>query len=134
MAINFDPIFSGMQNGPEKIKGNFDKVNDGLGWGEPQNFLNVSGLTTEFNQYRVRKDGNAVIITLYVTGSDVENAACYLPTSISKRIGYSLSTQIVGRTDNKGIGFMNINTGTGKCTFYKPDASGLYIQATLPLV
>lgn len=26
MAINFDPIFSGMQNGPEKIKGNFDKV------------------------------------------------------------------------------------------------------------
>ena len=134
MAINFDPIFDGMQNGPEKIKGNFDKVNDGLTWGEPQNFLNVSGLTTEFNQYRVRKDGNAVIITLYVTGSDVENAACYLPTSISKRIGYSLSAQVVGRTDNKGIGFMNINTGTGKCTFYKPDASGLYIQATLPLV
>lgn len=26
MAINFDAIFSGMQNGPEKIKGNFDKV------------------------------------------------------------------------------------------------------------
>lgn len=134
MAINFEPIFDGMQNGPEKIKGNFDKVNDGLTWGEPQNFLNVSGLTTEFNQYRVRKDGNAVIITLYVTGSDVENAACYLPTSISKRIGYSLSTQIVGRTDNKGIGFMNINTQNGKCTFYKPDGSGMYIQATVPLV
>lgn len=134
MAINFDEIFSGMQNGPEKIKGNFDKVNDGLTWGEPQNFLNVSGLTTEFNQYRVRKDGNAVIITLYVTGSDVENAACYLPTSISKRIGYSLSTQIIGRTDNKGIGFMNINTQNGKCTFYKPDGSGMYIQATVPLV
>ena len=134
MAIEFDPIFSGMQNGPEKIKGNFDKVNDGLTWGEPQNFLNVSGLKTEFNRYRVRKDGNAVIITLYVTGSDVENSACYLPTSISTRIGYSLSTQIVGRTDNKGIGFMNINTKNGKCTFYKPDGSGMYIQATLPLV
>ena len=26
MTVNFDPIFSGMQNGPEKIKGNFDKV------------------------------------------------------------------------------------------------------------
>ena len=26
MAVNFDPIFSEMQNGPEKIKGNFDKV------------------------------------------------------------------------------------------------------------
>lgn len=26
MAINFDPIFSGMQNGPEKIKENFDKL------------------------------------------------------------------------------------------------------------
>lgn len=134
MAINFDPIFSGMQNGPETIKGNFDKVNDGLGWGEPQNFLNVSGLKTEFNQYRVRKDGNAVIVTLYVTGADVENAACYLPTSISKRIGYTLSTQIVARTDNGGIGFANINTQTGKCTFNKPDASGMYVQATLPLV
>lgn len=33
MAINFDPIFSGMQNGPEKIKGNFDKaktIDDGV--------------------------------------------------------------------------------------------------------
>ena len=35
MAINFDPIFSGMQNGPEKIKENFDKINDGLGWEDP---------------------------------------------------------------------------------------------------
>ena len=26
MAINFDAIFAGMQNGPEKIKENFDKV------------------------------------------------------------------------------------------------------------
>lgn len=137
MAINFDAIFSGMQNGPEKIKGNFDKVNDGLTWGEPQNFLNVSGLTTEFNQYRVRKDGNAVIVTLYVTGAAIDSSssvACYLPTSISKRIGYSLSTQVVARTDNGGIGFMNINTQTGKCTFNKPDASGMYVQATLPLV
>ncbi|MSE06527.1 hypothetical protein GKC34_12445, partial [Lactobacillus salivarius] len=26
MSVNFDQIFSGMQNGPEKIKGNFDKL------------------------------------------------------------------------------------------------------------
>ena len=26
MAINFEPIFSEMANGPEKIKENFDKV------------------------------------------------------------------------------------------------------------
>ena len=137
MAINFEPIFDGMQNGPEKIKGNFDKVNDGLTWGEPQNFLNMNGVTAEFSQYRVRKDGNAVIVTLYITGAAIESSssvACYLPTSISKRIGYSLSTQIIGRTDNNGIGFMNINTQTGKCTFYKPDGSGMYIQATVPLV
>lgn len=134
MAINFEPIFSEMANGPEKIKENFDKVNDGLGWEAPQNFLNMNGVTAEFSQYRVRKDGNAVIVTLYITGADVESAACYLPTSISTRIGYSLSTQVIGRTDNNALGFMNIATQTGKCTFYKPDASGLYIQATLPLI
>lgn len=32
MAINFEPIFSGMQNGPEKIKGNFDKLVDIQNW------------------------------------------------------------------------------------------------------
>ncbi|NME25064.1 hypothetical protein HF867_09450 [Lactobacillus salivarius] len=32
MAINFDPIFSGMQNGPEKIKVNFDKLVDVQNW------------------------------------------------------------------------------------------------------
>lgn len=32
MAINFDPIFDGMQNGPEKIKGNFDKLVDIQNW------------------------------------------------------------------------------------------------------
>lgn len=137
MAINFEPIFPGMQNGPEKIKENFDKVNDGLGWEPPQNFLNMNGVTAQFSQYRVRKDGNAVIVALYVTGAAIDNSssvACYLPTTISKRIGYSLSTQVVGRTDNNALGFMNVATQTGKCTFYKPDASGLYIQATLPLV
>lgn len=33
MAVNFDAIFTGMQNGPEKIKGNFDKaktIDDGV--------------------------------------------------------------------------------------------------------
>jgi hypothetical protein len=137
MAINFEPIFSEMQNGPEKIKENFDKVNDGLGWETPQDFLNMNGVTAEFSKYRVRKDGNAVIVTLYVTGAAIDSSssvACYLPTSISKRIGYSLSTQVIGRTDNNALGFMNIATQTGKCTFNKPDTSGLYIQATLPLV
>ena len=137
MAINFEPIFFEMANGPEKIKENFDKVNDGLGWGDPQNFLNINGITSEFSQYRVRKDGNAVIVTLYVTGAAIDSSssvACYLPTSISKRIGYSLSVQVIGRTDNNALGFMNINTQTGKCTFNKPDTSGMYIQGTLPLV
>lgn len=32
MAINFDPIFSGMQNGPETIKENFDKLADVQNW------------------------------------------------------------------------------------------------------
>ncbi|MGN8883852.1 hypothetical protein [Ligilactobacillus salivarius] len=132
MAINFDPIFSGMQNGPEKIKGNFDKINNGLVWGPQQKFLNLNGMTDNFDYYKIRNDGNEVLITLYVTGDG--NGSCYLPTSISKRIGYSLSTQIVGRTDNNGIGFMNINTDTGKCTFHKPDGSGMYIQALVPLV
>lgn len=132
MAINFEPIFSGMQNGPEKIKENFDKVNDGFSWGEQQKFLNLNGMTGNFDYYRIRNDGNEVLITLYVTGDGT--GSCYLPTSISKRIGYSLSSQIVGRTDNNGIGFMNINTDTGKCTFHKPDGSGMYIQALVPLV
>ncbi|MDU4203500.1 hypothetical protein LZF92_03070 [Ligilactobacillus salivarius] len=32
MAINFEPIFSEMANGPEKIKGNFDKLVDIQNW------------------------------------------------------------------------------------------------------
>lgn len=32
MAIEFNPIFSGMQNGPGKIKGNFDKLVDIQNW------------------------------------------------------------------------------------------------------
>lgn len=32
MAVNFDAIFSGMQNGPEKIKGNFDKLINIQNW------------------------------------------------------------------------------------------------------
>lgn len=32
MAINFEPIFSGMQNGPKKIKENFDKLANAQDW------------------------------------------------------------------------------------------------------
>ena len=32
MAINFEPIFSGMQNGPETIKENFDKLANVQDW------------------------------------------------------------------------------------------------------
>lgn len=32
MAINFEPIFSEMQNGPEKIKENFDKLANVQDW------------------------------------------------------------------------------------------------------
>lgn len=128
MAINFDPIFSEMQNGPEKIKGNFDKINNGLVWGQPQSFLSLNGIGNS-NAYKIRNDGNEILITMYITGDG--SGSCYLPTSISNKIGYD---QVVGRTDNNGIGFMNINSGTGKCTFHKPDGSGLYIQALIPLV
>lgn len=128
MAINFDPIFYGMQNGTEKIKENFDKVNNGLLWGQSQSFLSLNGIGNS-NAYKIRNDGNEISITMYVTGDG--NGSCYLPTSISKKLDYN---QVVGRTDNNGIGFMNINNDTGKCTFHKPDASGMYIQALIPLV
>ena len=129
MAINFDPIFSGMQNGPEKIKENFDKVNNGLLWGQSQQFLNLDGLNSNYTSYKIRNDGNEISITMYVTGDG--NGSCYLPTSISKKLDYNT---VIGRTDNNEIGFMNINNDTGKCTFHKPDASGMYIQALIPLV
>lgn len=128
MAINFEPIFSEMQNGPEKIKENFDKVNDGLHWGQSQQFLNLEGLGTS-NSYKIRNDGNEISLTMYITGDG--SGSCYLPISISKRLDYNT---VVGRTDNKGIGFINVNNETGKCTFYKPDTSGMYIQALIPLV
>lgn len=128
MAINFEPIFSEMANGPEKIKENFDKVNNGLLWGQPQNFLNLEGIGN-FNSYKIRNDGSEISLTMYITGDG--NGSCYLPISISKKLDYNT---VIGRTDNKGIGFININNGTGKCTFYKPDASGMYIQASIPLI
>lgn len=130
MAINFDPIFSGMQNGPEKIKENFDKVNDGFKWGQPQSFLSLNGIGNS-NSYKIRNDGNEILITMYITGDG--NGSCYLPTSISNKIGNGQGP-VIGRTDANGIGFMNINYGTGKCTFHKPDGTGMYIQALLPLV
>lgn len=128
MAINFEPIFSEMQNGPEKIKENFDKVNNGLLWGQPQNFLNLEGIGNS-NSYKIKNDGSEISLTMYITGNG--NGSCYLPISISKKLDYNT---VVGRTDNNGIGFMNINNGTGKCTFYKPDISGMYIQALIPLI
>ena len=128
MAINFEPIFSEMANGPEKIKENFDKVNNGLLWGPTQQFLNLEGIGNS-NSYKVKNDGNEISLTMYITGNG--EGSCYLPMSISKKLRYNT---LVGRTDNKGIGYININNDTGKCTFYKPDTSGLYIQATIPLV
>lgn len=128
MAINFEPIFSEMQNGPEKIKENFDKVNNGLRWSQPQDFLNLEGIGAS-NSYKVRNDGNFLSITMYITGDG--NGSCYLPISISKKIDFN---QVVGRTDNGAVGYMNINSGTGKCTFKKPDTSGMYIQALVPLI
>ena len=54
MAINFEPIFSEMQNGPEKIKENFDKVNNGWLWGQSQQFLNLDGLNSNYTSYKIR--------------------------------------------------------------------------------
>lgn len=128
MAINFEPIFSEMANGPEKIKENFGKVNNGLLWGQPQSFLNLEGIGN-YNSYKIRNNGSEIHIGMYVTGDG--KGSCYLPTSIAKKMG---NTEIVGRTDNNNFGFMHINIDTGKCTFYKPDASGMYIQALVPLI
>lgn len=128
MAINFEPIFSEMQNGPEEIKKNFDKVNNGLLWGQPQDFLNLEGIGNS-NSYKVRNDGSLVSITMYITGDGT--GSCYLPVSISKKLDFN---QVVGRTDNGAIGYMNINSTTGKCTFKKADTSGMYIQALIPLI
>ena len=128
MAINFDEIFSGMQNGPEKIKENFDKVNNAFLWSQPQNFLNLEGIGAS-NSYKVRNDGNFISVTMYITGDG--SGSCYLPVSISKKIDFN---QVVGRTDNGAVGYMNINHDTGKCTFQKPDTSGMYIQALVPLI
>lgn len=128
MAINFEPIFSEMQNGPEEIKKNFDKVNNGLLWGLPQDFLNLEGIGNS-NSYKVRNDGSLVSITMYITGDGT--GSCYLPVSISKKLDFN---QVVGRTDNGAMGYMNINSTTGKCTFKKTDTSGLYIQALIPLI
>ena len=129
MAINFEPIFDGMQNGPEKITENFDKVNNGLLWGQSQQFLNLDGLNSNYTSYKIRNNGSEMHIGMYVTGDG--RGSCYLPTSIAKKMG---NTEIVGRTDNNSFGFMHINIDTGKCTFYKPDGSGMYIQALVPLI
>lgn len=96
--------------------------------GATQQFLNLEGIGAS-NSYKVRNDGNEISLTMYITGDG--NGSCYLPTSISKKLHYNT---LVGRTDNKGIGYININVDTGKCTFYKPDTSGMYIQATIPLI
>ena len=128
MAINFEPIFSEMQNGPEEIKKNFDKVNNGLLWSQPLDFLSLEGIGNS-NSYKVRNDGALVSITMYITGDGT--GSCYLPVSIAKKLDFN---QVVGRTDNGAMGYMNINSTTGKCTFKKPDTSGMYIQSLIPLI
>lgn len=83
MAINFEPIFSEMQSGPEKIKENFDKVNNGLLWGQSQQFLNLDGLNSNYTSYKIRNNGSEMHIGMYITGDG--SGSCYLPISIAKK-------------------------------------------------
>lgn len=130
MAIEFDPIFSGMQNGPEKIKENFDKINEGAQWGPTQNATPGPGTTGTFT-YKVRNDNQFVVITFWPTGIQTHpERVVYLPTSISSRM---LTFDFIGRTDNGGYGKMRVDGDTGKCTFWANDDGGIYIQQTVAL-
>ena len=130
MAINFEPIFSEMANGPEKIKENFDKINDGKQWGPIQNATPGPGTGGAFT-YRVRNDVQFVAITFWPTGIKTHpERVAYLPTSITTRM---LTFDFIGRADNGGYGTMRVDGNTGKCTFTANDDGGIYIQQTVAL-
>lgn len=130
MAIEFNPIFDGMPNGPQKIKENFDKINEGRQWGPTQNATPGPGTEGAFT-YRVRNDNQFVVITFWPTGIKTHpERVAYLPTSITTRM---LTFDFIGRTDNNGYGKMRIDGDTGKCTFWASDDGGIYIQQTVAL-
>lgn len=130
MAINFEPIFSEMANGPEKIKENFDKINEGKQWGDSQHATPGPGTEGAFT-YRVRNDGQFVAITFWPTGIKTHpERVAYLPTSITTRM---LTFDFIGRADNGGYGTMRVDGNTGKCTFTANDDGGIYIQQTVAL-
>ena len=130
MAINFEPIFSEMQNGPEKIKENFDKINEGRQWGDLQHATPGPGTEGAFT-YRVRNDGQFAAITFWPTGIKTHpERVAYLPTSITSRM---LTFDFIGRADNGGYGTMRVDGATGKCVFTANDDGGIYIQQTVPL-
>lgn len=130
MAINFEPIFSEMANGPEKIKENFDKINEGKQWGATQQATPGPGAEGAFT-YKIRNDGQFVAITFWPTGIKTHpERVAYLPTSITTRM---LTFDFIGRADNGGYGTMRVDGNTGKCTFTANDDGGIYIQQTVPL-
>ena len=130
MAIEFNPIFDGMPNGPQKIKENFDKINDGTQWGPTQNATPGPGTEGAFT-YKVRNDNQFVAITFWPTGIKTHpERVAYLPTSITTRM---LTFDFIGRTDNMGYGTMRVDGDTGKCTFWANDDGGIYIQQTVAL-
>lgn len=130
MAINFEPIFSEMQNGPEKIKENFDKINEGKQWGTAQHATPGPGTEGAFT-YKVRNDGQFVAITFWPTGIKTHpERVAYLPTSITTRM---ITFDFIGRADNGGYGTMRVDGNTGKCTFTANDDGGIYIQQTVAL-
>ena len=130
MAIEFNPIFSEMANGPEKIKENFDKINEGRQWGPTQNATPSNGAQGTFT-YKVRNDNQFVVITFWPTGIKTNpGRIVYLPSSITSRM---LTFDFIGRTDNGGYGTMRVDGDTGKCTFTANDDGGIYIQQTVAL-
>lgn len=130
MAINFEPIFSEMQNGPEKIKENFDKINEGIQWGATQQATPGPGTTGAFT-YSVRNDEQFLAITFWPTGIKTHpDRVVYLPKSITSRM---ITFDFIGRADNGGYGTMRVDGDTGKCTFTANDDGGIYIQQTVAL-
>ena len=122
MTVNFDPIFSGMQNGPEKIKGNFDKVkaelermNGSVVTIPKEQFTKINGTISmdtnackctifKFNDFAIMQIGTSVGVTMKAwTYREIVS----VPKSYFN--GYSKFTLLGGtmRVDDQNVHFNN---------------------------
>lgn len=131
--IDFNRIFHGMPNGPEKIQENFDRVNFNNDYGDGQKVLPGPGMDTGAAMgYRLKKDKSGICMLFWIPNLKTghPNSTCYLPTSITKRM---ILTRFIGETDNHGFGVMAIEPGSGKCTFWSQDDGGTRFNVFCPL-